>query len=196
MITAGLLVRLDAKPGIGGDADELLRLVHRLACDEPQTVASFLLRFAAGRYGLLDLFECELARREHEAGAASQGISYRACLFAAPPTTVPFEVTSWCLPEGGELSGLDHGTFVDDVAGSAADAFALRTPGAWVDGVTGSGHMRFRFAPQPVTLTATGEAFTLLGPELPEETVALPHVAIDVAGQNGRRARAATPVAT
>lgn len=170
MITAGLLVRVTAKPGTGLDAEDLLRTALRLARSERQTSASLLLRFDAAHYALVCLFTDDLARREHLAGAAAQALHYRACLFAAPADATPLDAVAldpWLLDGAASFR-------FGAVGVSPTGTAETRSEGTRTAAVTGRApcgdHVVVRLGDAP--MRGAG-ACTLLPPEGVDELVVL-----------------------
>ena len=99
MVTTGLLVRLDAKPGREDDVEQFLASSLPLVNDESATVAWFAIRFGRGEYGIFDVFPDEAGRAAHLSGPVSTALAQRTDeLFASPPEIVTLDVLSDKLP--------------------------------------------------------------------------------------------------
>jgi quinol monooxygenase YgiN len=86
MVTVGLWVRLEARPGREDDLEAFLRSAAPLVAAEPETVAWFGVRLSATTFGIFDAFPDEAGRRAHLAGrvAAALGEHGPALLSTAP----------------------------------------------------------------------------------------------------------------
>jgi hypothetical protein len=86
MVTKGLIVSLEAKPGKEREVAEFLRSARPLVDDEPQTVAWFAFR---------------TGERAHLEGAVAAALGARAAeLLASTPAIDPVDVVSAKLPDG------------------------------------------------------------------------------------------------
>ena len=86
MISRGLLVRLEAKPGKEEDVEAFLHSALPLVQREAGTSAWFAVRFGRGEYGIFDVFPDDEARDAHLAGPVAQALKERAGeLFAQAP---------------------------------------------------------------------------------------------------------------
>lgn len=99
MVTTGLLVRLDAKPGKEDDVEQFLASALPLVNDEPATMAWFAIRFGRGEYGIFDVFPDENGRAAHLSGPVATALGQRSDeLFASPPEIVTLDVLADKLP--------------------------------------------------------------------------------------------------
>jgi quinol monooxygenase YgiN len=89
MVTTGLIVRLEAKPGKEDELAAFLRDALPLVRDEPETVAWFGLRTGSSSFVIVDAFPDEAGRQAHLAGP-----------LAAPPEIGHADVLAAKLPEG------------------------------------------------------------------------------------------------
>jgi quinol monooxygenase YgiN len=86
MVTTGLIVQLEAKPGKDRDLAAFLIEALPLVNEEPQTVAWFALRTGASSFAIVDVFPDEAGRRSHLAGPVAAALSQRGEeLLAKPP---------------------------------------------------------------------------------------------------------------
>ncbi len=99
MVTVGLLVRMEAKPGKEGDVEEFLRGGLPLVQDEPDTVAWFAIKLGSSTYGIFDAFPDDSGRQAHLSGRVAEALMARADeLFASPPAIEPVDVLASKLP--------------------------------------------------------------------------------------------------
>lgn len=86
MVTVGLLVRLEARPGKEAEVEAFLRSALPLVQDEAATTAWFALRFGPSSFGIFDAFPNDEGRQAHLAGRVAAALLARAAdLLAAPP---------------------------------------------------------------------------------------------------------------
>jgi len=64
-VKLGLLARLEAKPGKGGELAAFLESGRAIAADEPGTVTWYAFKIDDVTYGIFDTFESEDARQAH-----------------------------------------------------------------------------------------------------------------------------------
>jgi quinol monooxygenase YgiN len=101
VVTKGLLVRLEAKPGRDADVEEFLQSALPLVRDEPGTTAWYGIRFGRSEYGIVDFFPDDDARNAHLSGQVAQALQDRGAeLFAAAPEIVNLDVLASKLPNG------------------------------------------------------------------------------------------------
>jgi quinol monooxygenase YgiN len=99
MISRGLLVRLEAKPGKDDDVEQFLRSALPLVQAEAGTKAWFAVRFGRGEYGIFDVFPDDAARDAHLNGPVAQALKQRGNeLFAKPPEIHKLDVLADKLP--------------------------------------------------------------------------------------------------
>jgi quinol monooxygenase YgiN len=99
MVSTGLVIRLQAKPGREHDVETFLEGVIPIVNAEPGTTALFAVRFGPSEFGVINAFEDEAGKQAHFAGHAAAGISERAAeLFATPPAIEPIEILGSKLP--------------------------------------------------------------------------------------------------
>ena len=77
-ITKGLLVTLEAKPGLEDDLAQFLVEAQALVAQEPGTVAWFAFRTGPSTFGIFDVFPDESARHAHLAGPVAAALLDRA----------------------------------------------------------------------------------------------------------------------
>lgn len=78
MVTTGLIVRLDARPGKEEDLATFLTDALPLAEDEPETVAWLAVRISASSFAIVDVFPDESGRRAHLDGPVAAALTERA----------------------------------------------------------------------------------------------------------------------
>lgn len=101
MVTVGLFVRLEAKPGKEKDLKKFLGAALAFAEDEPATTAWFALQFGPGTFGIFDVFPDETGRKAHLTGSVAAALSSVAAdLLASPPKIEPVDVLGSKLPLG------------------------------------------------------------------------------------------------
>jgi quinol monooxygenase YgiN len=100
MISKGLLVRLEAKPGIEDQVENFLISALPLVQQEPATTAWFAIHFGGSEYGIFDVFPDDAGRDAHLSGAVAQALMANAeTLLAEPPTIQKIDVLAHKLPE-------------------------------------------------------------------------------------------------
>ena len=93
VVTVGLLVRLEAKPGKEDEVAQLLRDGLSLVLEEPATPAWLAIRSAPATVGIFDAFPDEGGRRAHLAGRLAAALVSRAAeLLAKPPSIEQVDV--------------------------------------------------------------------------------------------------------
>ena len=98
MVTAGLLIRLQALPGQESKVAEMLGGAMPIVDREPGTTALFMIQFGPSEYGIFNAFPDEAARQAHMTGHAAEALFANAALFAIPPTVQPVDILAAKLP--------------------------------------------------------------------------------------------------
>lgn len=99
MISHGMLVRLEARPGKNAEVEELLRSVRPMVGNEPGTAAWFGVKFGRLDYGIFDVFPDEASRDAHMQGPVAQALTERqADLFTTAPKFEKLHVLAHKLP--------------------------------------------------------------------------------------------------
>ena len=65
MVTVGLLIRFEAKPGKEADVERALKGALAAAQEEQETIAYFLIRLGPSTFGIFDAFPDEEGRLAH-----------------------------------------------------------------------------------------------------------------------------------
>jgi quinol monooxygenase YgiN len=98
MVTVGLLVTLDAKPGKEDDLAAFLKGALPLVDEEPQTTAWFAVRLASSRFAIFDAFPSEAGREAHLAGPVAAAMTNAPELLASEPSIETVDVFASKLP--------------------------------------------------------------------------------------------------
>lgn len=99
MVTVGLLVRLEAKPGKEADVEQFLEGGLALVNDEPDTTAWFAIKLGPSTYGIFDVFPTDAGRQAHLQGRVAEALMAKAAdLFSAAPDIGPVDVLAAKLP--------------------------------------------------------------------------------------------------
>jgi len=100
MVTTALFVRLESKPGMEPDVENLLRQGLTMVRDEPATESWFAVRMGRSTFAIFDAFPDESGRQAHLAGRLAKTLAVRAAdLFASPPTIEQADVIAVKTPE-------------------------------------------------------------------------------------------------
>jgi len=98
MITAGLLLRVQARPGKTADIEALLKSAADQVRKEGLAVAWFALRLSPAEFVIFDVFTGEADRDAHLQANADALRAAGAELFAAPPSIEYTDVVAAVLP--------------------------------------------------------------------------------------------------
>ena len=99
MVTKGLIVDLEAKPGKEHELAAFLHQAVPLVEDEPQTVAWFAFRTGERSFAIVDAFPDQRGRRAHLEGAVAAALGERADdLLARAPAIEPVDIIAAKLP--------------------------------------------------------------------------------------------------
>jgi len=100
MVSLGLFVRLEAKPGKEKDVAAFLTKALEMANQEATTRLWFSLRLGPSTFGVFDAFSDESGRQIHLNGPIAQALMANAPnLFAAPPSIEKTEILGAKLPQ-------------------------------------------------------------------------------------------------
>jgi quinol monooxygenase YgiN len=93
MVSLGLFVRLEAKPGKEKDLAAFLKQGLQMANDEATTPLWFALRLSPSTFAIFDAFNNEAGRQAHLNGPIAKALMANAAtLLATPPTIEKVEV--------------------------------------------------------------------------------------------------------
>jgi len=93
MVSVGLFVRLEAKPGKEAEVAQFLRGGLPLAQAEPATITWFALQMGKSTFGIFDAFENESGRQAHLNGQIAAALMAKASeLFSQPPAIEKVDV--------------------------------------------------------------------------------------------------------
>jgi quinol monooxygenase YgiN len=99
MLTLGLFVRLEAKPGKEEEVAAFLKQGLQLANQETTTPLWFALRMAPSTFAIFDAFRDEAGRQNHLNGPIAKALMAQAPnLLATPPVIEKVEVLGAKLP--------------------------------------------------------------------------------------------------
>lgn len=99
MVTVGLLVRVEAKPGKEAEVESFLKSALPLAQDEPDTTAWFAIRMGRSTFGVFDVFPDDAGRQAHLTGKIAAALMAKASeLLAQPPVIEKIDVLAAKLP--------------------------------------------------------------------------------------------------
>ncbi len=100
MVTKGLLVTIEAKPGKERDVEEFLRGGQAIVEGEPATTAWFAIQMGPSTYGIFDVFPDEAGRQAHLSGQVAAALMARSDeLFSQPPDIKQVDVLAAKLPQ-------------------------------------------------------------------------------------------------
>jgi len=86
MVTKGLWVPLQAKPGKEEDVARFLEGGQALVEEEPGTMAWFAVRLSESQFAIFDVFADDSGRQAHLSGRVAEALGAQADeLFAQPP---------------------------------------------------------------------------------------------------------------
>ncbi len=108
MVTVGLYVRLEAKPGKEAEVEAFLKGGLPIVRDEePDTIAWFGIRLGPSTFGIFDVFPDEKGRQAHLSGKVAEALMKKAPdLLAQPPIIEKIDILASKLPEGMKVKGL------------------------------------------------------------------------------------------
>jgi quinol monooxygenase YgiN len=93
MVTVGLYVQLEAKPGQEQAVEEFLKGGLPIVEQEPATTAWFALRISASTFGIFDVFPNDAGRQAHLAGQVAAALMAKAGdLLSEPPLILKLDV--------------------------------------------------------------------------------------------------------
>ena len=90
MVTVGLLVRLEAKPGKEADVENFLRGALSLVEQEPATITWYAIRLGPSTFGIFDTFPDDSGRQAHLSGPIAAALMANASELLAQPPTIEY----------------------------------------------------------------------------------------------------------
>ena len=100
MVSKGLFVRLEARPGKERDIEMLLKSGLSVVDAEPGTIAWFGMRLGPTTFGIFDAFYNDSGLHAHLAGRITAALrAHSEELFAAPPLIEQMDVLAAKLPQ-------------------------------------------------------------------------------------------------
>ncbi len=99
MVTVGLWVPLEAKPGKEQEVADFLAGAQGLVEAEPETTAWFAVRLGPTSFAIFDVFPDDSGRQAHLSGKVAEALMAQAeDLFATPPEIKQINVIASKLP--------------------------------------------------------------------------------------------------
>ena len=99
MVTVGLLVRLEVKPGKESEVESFLKSGLALVQEEPETTVWFAIRMGQSTFGIFDAFPDESGRKAHLTGKVAAALMAKASdLLAQPPVIERVDILATKLP--------------------------------------------------------------------------------------------------
>ena len=99
MVTVGLLVRLEAKPGKEADVENFLRGGLAIVQEEPATITWYAIRLGPSTFGIFDTFPDDSGRQAHLSGPLAAALMANASeLLSQPPSIETVDVLAAKLP--------------------------------------------------------------------------------------------------
>ncbi|HEY7460777.1 MAG TPA: antibiotic biosynthesis monooxygenase [Gemmatimonadota bacterium] len=99
MVSVGLFVRLEARPGKETEVAKFLLGGLPIVQDEPATTAWFAIRFGPSTFAIFDAFPDEAGRQAHLSGRVAAALMAKAPeLLAEPPIIEKAQVLAAKLP--------------------------------------------------------------------------------------------------
>jgi quinol monooxygenase YgiN len=100
MVTVGLLVRLEARPGKENDVASFLEGGLALVQAEPETITWYAIRLGPSTFGIFDTFPDDSGRQAHLAGQVAAALMEKADeLLSEPPSIERVDVLAAKLPQ-------------------------------------------------------------------------------------------------
>ena len=99
MVSVGLWVPLEAKPGKEQEVADFLEDGRALVDQEPETTAWFAVRLGPSSFAIFDVFPDDSGRQAHLSGKVAEALMAQAeDLFATPPEIKQVDVIAAKLP--------------------------------------------------------------------------------------------------
>ena len=99
MVTVGLYVRLEAKPGKEAEVENFLKGGLSMVQNEPETIAWFAIRMGPSTFGIFDVFPDDRGRDAHLNGQVAAALMSKASeLLSQPPRIEKIDLVASKLP--------------------------------------------------------------------------------------------------
>ena len=93
MVTVGLWVRLQAKPGKESEVEQFLKGGQAIVEEEPDTTAWFAIKMGPSTFGIFDVFPDDAGRQAHLTGRVAAALMAKASdLLAEPPSIQKIDI--------------------------------------------------------------------------------------------------------
>ncbi|WP_211452973.1 putative quinol monooxygenase [Collimonas antrihumi] len=93
MVTVGLFVRLEVKPGKESDVEAFLRDGLAVVQQEPATTTWYAIKLGPLTYGIFDTFSDDAGRQAHLTGRVAAALMARSAeLFSQPPAIEKIDI--------------------------------------------------------------------------------------------------------
>jgi quinol monooxygenase YgiN len=93
LVKAGILARMETKPGKENEVAAFLEGALPLVQEERDTVTWYAIRIGPSEFGIFDTFEDDAGRQAHLSGKVAEALMAKATeLFVRPPDIQPVEV--------------------------------------------------------------------------------------------------------
>ena len=113
MVSKGLLVKVEARPGKSAEVEGFLRGALEPVRQEPATTAWFAIHFGGSTYGIFDAFPDESGREKHIDGALPKIlIGEVGVLFEKAPVIQRLDVLAFKLPAAPSVNGVTKGVLL------------------------------------------------------------------------------------
>lgn len=99
MVTKGLLVRVEAKPGKEADVENFLRGALPLVEAEPATITWYAIRLGPSTFGIFDTFPDDAGRQAHLSGRVAEALMANASeLLSQAPSIEQIDILTSKMP--------------------------------------------------------------------------------------------------
>lgn len=88
MVTVGLFVRLEARPGKENEVENFLKSAGPLVSEEPGTLSWYAIRLGPRSFGIFDTFADDAARNAHLSGRIAAALMARADELCSKPPAI------------------------------------------------------------------------------------------------------------
>lgn len=101
MVTKGLLVTVEVKPGKEDEVQAFLEGAQTIVEGEPATIAWFALKLGPSTFGVFDVFPDDEGRQAHLAGDVGQALMANVGVLFDAPSITEIDVLASKLPAPG-----------------------------------------------------------------------------------------------